>query len=97
MRVLLLLVLLAGVIGSASYVARLRYPTETVKVPGSTRTYQIVRGPDQCWDKDCYLSLVFLTKGTDRATWRAEASATTMSSRNRRLPGSVPSWALRAW
>jgi hypothetical protein len=73
MRILLLLVVLAGVIGSASYVARVRYPTETVKVPGSTRTYQIVRGPDQCWDKDCYLSLVFLTKGTDRATWRAEA------------------------
>ena len=73
MRVVLLLLLLTGVLGFAGYAARQRYPAETVKVPGSTRSYQIVRGPDQCWDGVCYLSMVFLTKGTDRAAWRAEA------------------------
>jgi hypothetical protein len=32
----------------------------TVKVPGSTRSYQIIKNPDQCWGRDCYFSLVFL-------------------------------------
>jgi hypothetical protein len=73
MRLLLLSLLLAGVLGFAGYAARQRYPTETVKVPGSTRTYRIYRNPDQCWGDDCYIKLVFLTQGTDRATWRAEA------------------------
>jgi hypothetical protein len=73
MRVFRLLALLAGAVGIAAFAARQRYPTETVKVPGTTHTYQIIRTPDQCWGNDCYLSLVFMTKGTDRATWRAEA------------------------
>jgi hypothetical protein len=73
MRVLMLLLLLGGVVGFAGYAARQRYPTETIKVPGSTRTYQIYRNPDECWGGDCYIKLVFMTKGTDRATWRAEA------------------------
>jgi hypothetical protein len=73
MRLFLLLLLLVGVLGFAGYSARQRYATEKVKVPGSTRTYEIYRNPDQCWGEDCYLKLVFLTKGTDRAVWRAEA------------------------
>jgi hypothetical protein len=73
MRVFLLLALMLGVLGFAGYTARQRYATETVKVPGSIRTYEIFQGPDQCWGSDCYLSVVFLTKGTDRAFWRAEA------------------------
>jgi hypothetical protein len=73
MRVLVLLLLLAGMVGFAGYSARQRYPTETIKVPGSARTYQIYRNPDECWSGDCYIKLVFLTHGTDRATWRAEA------------------------
>jgi hypothetical protein len=73
MRVFLLLALLTGVLGFAGYAARQRYPTETVKVPGSTRAYKIIKGPDQCWDEACYFTIVFLTQGTDRASWRAEA------------------------
>jgi hypothetical protein len=73
MRVLVLLGLLVGAVGFAGYAARQRYPTETIKVPGSARTYQIVRAPDQCWGRDCFIAVAFMTKGTDRATWRAEA------------------------
>ena len=73
MRIFLLLVLLMGVLGFAVYAAQQRYPTETVNVPGTTRNYQIYRNPDQCWDDNCYLKVVFLTHGRDRATWRAEA------------------------
>ena len=73
MRILILVVLLMGVLGYAGYTAHQRYPTETVKVPGSTRKYQIYRNPDECWEGTCYLKLVFMTNGSDRATWRAEA------------------------
>jgi len=73
MRVFGLLVLLAMVLGGAGYAGRQRYPSITVKVPGSTRAYQIIQNADRCWGRDCYFSLVFLTKGTDRATWRSEA------------------------
>jgi hypothetical protein len=75
MRVLVLLLLLVGVLGFAGYTARQRYTTETIKVPGSTRAYQIVRNPDECWEtpKVCYIKVIFLTKSTDRAAWRIEA------------------------
>jgi hypothetical protein len=73
MRVLLLIVLLAGALGFARYSAHQRYPTESIKVPGSTRTYKIARAPDQCWGADCFMAVAFMTQGTDRAAWRAEA------------------------
>src|SRR3954447_20185172 len=73
MRVLMLLALLLGVLGFAGYTAHQRYATETIKVPGTSRTYEIYRNPDQCWEKDCYLKVVFMTKATDRAAWRIEA------------------------
>jgi hypothetical protein len=73
MRVLVLLLLLLGALGFAGYTARQRYTTETIKVPGSARSYEIYRNPDQCWEKDCYLKVVFMTKSTDRAAWRIEA------------------------
>jgi hypothetical protein len=73
MRVLLLLGLLVGVLGFAGYAAQQRYPTETIKVPGSARTYQIVHNPDDCWGDDCYIKIIFLTQGRDRAAWRSEA------------------------
>jgi hypothetical protein len=60
MRVFGFLVLLAMVLGGAGYAGRQRYRSITVKVPGSTRSYQIIQNPDQCWGRDCYFSLVFL-------------------------------------
>jgi hypothetical protein len=53
------LVLLAMVLG-AGYAVASDTASITVKVPGSTRSYQIIKNPDQCWGRDCYFSLVFL-------------------------------------
>lgn len=73
MRILVLLGLLLGAVGFAYRASSERYPTETIKVPGNPRTYQIVRTPDQCSEGHCFITLAFLTRGNDRAVWRAEA------------------------
>ena len=73
MRILVLVGLLLGAVGFAYRASSERYPTETIKVPGNARTYEIVRAPDQCWSGECFIAVAFLTKGNDRARWRAEA------------------------